>query len=96
MEEVDFLTNMNTTLESNKVGMKVCIQEARKEQEDAKEMLYKCLPPLEEKVQVLMLQLEQGGDGSSGGPTTTSSSAGCYKEEEVKVEEDCKPAARQL
>jgi BRCA1-associated protein len=57
-DEVSFLKNLNESLETNKEQMKHQVQEARRERSEARDMIHQALPPLEEKVYHLMLQLE--------------------------------------
>jgi hypothetical protein len=49
---------MNESLEANKAPMKRQIMEAQRQRAEARDMIQKCLPPLEEKLRMLMLQLE--------------------------------------
>ena len=65
-EDVAFLKNMNESLEANKVPMKRQVAEAQRQRTEARDMVRSCLPPLEEKVTMLMLQLEDAMNGSDG------------------------------
>jgi hypothetical protein len=58
-EDIAFLRNMNESLKENKGAMKQKIIEAQRERAEAKDMIQKCMPPLEEKLRKLMLQLEE-------------------------------------
>jgi BRCA1-associated protein len=58
-DDVSFLKNMNESLEANKEPTKRQIMESQRQRAEARDMLQKCLPPLEEKVTKLMLQLEE-------------------------------------
>lgn len=58
-EDIVFLRNMNESLKENKGSMKQKIMEAQRERAEAKDMIQKCMPPLEEKLRKLMLQLEE-------------------------------------
>lgn len=58
-DDVSFLKNMNESLEANKAPTKRKIMESQRQRAEARDMLQKCLPPLEEKVTKLMLQLEE-------------------------------------
>jgi BRCA1-associated protein len=58
-EEVIFLKNLNESLETNKEQMKHQIQEAQRERVESRKLIQSALPSLEQKLQVLMLQLEQ-------------------------------------
>lgn len=58
-DNVAFLKEMNESLEANKAPMKQQIMECQRQRAEAREMIQKCLPPLEEKVTMLMLQLEE-------------------------------------
>ena len=57
-EDVSFLTNMNESLLANQTPLKEQIASARKEMIENQLMFEECLPPLQEKVTTLMLQLE--------------------------------------
>jgi BRCA1-associated protein len=57
-DEVSFLKNLNESLETNKEQMKHQVQEAQRERSEARDMIHQALPPLEEKVYHLMMQLE--------------------------------------
>jgi len=70
-DDVSFLKNMNESLEANKAQMKRQVAEAQRERAEARDMIQKCLPPLEEKVTMLMLQLEESLDQESKKPTAT-------------------------
>lgn len=59
-KDVEFLSHMNEGLETNKPALERQIKIVKREKEDAKEMIMKYLPALEEKVKLLMLQLEMG------------------------------------
>jgi BRCA1-associated protein len=59
LEDVDFLKNMIESLEANKVQMRRQIQDAQRERAEARNMIHQCLPPLEDRVTQLMLQLEE-------------------------------------
>jgi hypothetical protein len=61
-EDVAFLKNMNESLTANKGPMKREIMDAQQSRAATREMIQQCLPPLEEKVQQLMLQLEDSID----------------------------------
>jgi BRCA1-associated protein len=56
--DVAFLKSMNESLEANKAPLNLEIIQAQKEQMEARRMFEECLPPLQEKVTSLMLQLE--------------------------------------
>jgi BRCA1-associated protein len=56
--DVAFLKSMNESLEANKAPLNLDIIQAQKEQMEARRMFEECLPPLQEKVTSLMLQLE--------------------------------------
>lgn len=57
-DEVSFLKNLNESLETNKAQVKHQVQEAQRERSEARDMIQQALPPLEEKVYQLMMQLE--------------------------------------
>jgi ATP phosphoribosyltransferase regulatory subunit HisZ len=56
--DVAFLKSMNESLEANKAPLNLDIIQAQKEEMEARRMFEECLPPLQEKVTSLMLQLE--------------------------------------
>jgi BRCA1-associated protein len=56
--DVTFLKSMNESLEANKAPLNRQIIQAQKEQMEARHVFDECLPPLQEKVTSLMLQLE--------------------------------------
>jgi BRCA1-associated protein len=58
-EDVSFLKSMNESLEANKALFQRKIGDAQRQRMDAREMVEKYLPALEEKVTSLMLQLEE-------------------------------------
>ena len=58
-EDITFLKNMNESLAADKVPMKLQIQEAQRTREEQRRMLQTTLPPLEQRVAMLMLQLEE-------------------------------------
>jgi BRCA1-associated protein len=62
-EDVTFLKNMNESLEANKGPMKSEIQKAQRERAEQRDMFQMALPPLENKVEVLMLTLEENLTG---------------------------------
>jgi BRCA1-associated protein len=55
-----FLENMNESLEADKHSFRKQIAEAQAELSEAKQLTQQLLTPLEEKVTMLMLQLENG------------------------------------
>jgi BRCA1-associated protein len=66
-EDVAFLKDMNESLTANKEPMKREILEAQQSRAATREMIQQCLPPLEERVHQLMLQLEDSLDETGGG-----------------------------
>ena len=50
---------MNESLEANKAPMRRQIMDSQRQRAEARDMFQQCLPPLEEKVTVLMLRLEE-------------------------------------
>jgi BRCA1-associated protein len=58
-DDVTFLRNMNESLEANKAPLKRQITDAQRQRAEARDMIQQCLPPMEEKVTMLMLQLEE-------------------------------------
>jgi len=57
-DDAAFLKDMNESLESNKNPIRKEITDAQRRRADMKKMMVACLPPLEEKVNLLMIQLE--------------------------------------
>ena len=80
-EDISFLKNMNESLASDKEPMKREITEAQRQRTETRDMLMKCLPPLEAKLAMLFTQLE-GGGGTQG------------VQEAADCEGDMKPAAK--
>jgi BRCA1-associated protein len=62
-EDVTFLKNMNESLEANKGVMKRQIQNAQRERAEQRDMFQMELTPLANKVEVLMLTLEENLTG---------------------------------
>jgi BRCA1-associated protein len=58
-DDVTFLKSMNESLEANKAPLERKIKQAQQERSESREMIQKYLPALEEKVTLLMLQLEE-------------------------------------
>ena len=58
LEDLTFLKNMNESLEANKIESKLTILSLQKDRGVTKEIIQKNLAPLEDKVKILMLQLE--------------------------------------
>ena len=65
-EDISFLENLNESLQANKGPLEQRLKEAQLELAASRDMLLKHLPPLEEKVTALMLQLT--GEESSNSP----------------------------
>lgn len=57
-EDVAFLKSMNESLEANKEALEMRKRQATEERASVRKMFEECLPPLQEKVTRLMLQLE--------------------------------------
>jgi BRCA1-associated protein len=57
-DDVAFLKSMNESLEANRGTMRCQIEQAQRDRSEARKMFEDCLPPLQEKVTRLMLQLE--------------------------------------
>lgn len=57
-EDVAFLKSMNESLEANKEAWETRMRQATEERASVRKMFEECLPPLQEKVTRLMLQLE--------------------------------------
>ena len=57
-EDAAFLKSMNESLEANKGAWQTRLQLAQEERASVRKMFEECLPPLQEKVTRLMLQLE--------------------------------------
>jgi BRCA1-associated protein len=82
-EDLSFIVNLNESLEANREPLRQQVQQAQREQLAQRQMFESCLPPLQEKVTRLMLQLETTG-------TSGSSSLGDLN---VAPSDDRKPAA---
>lgn len=65
-----FLANMNESLQENKQALRLEIANAQQQRVESKQMFEQLLPPLQEKVTILMLQLESNEDGG-GKPSPT-------------------------
>lgn len=83
-EDLSFIVNLNESLEANREPLRQQVQQAQREQLAQRQMFESCLPPLQEKVTRLMLQLET----TTG--TTVGSSIGDLV---VTPSDDRKPAA---
>ena len=57
-DDVQFLRNMNESLEANKAPLKAQIARVQQERLETRQMFQELLPPLQERVTLLMLQLE--------------------------------------
>jgi len=70
VEDIAFLKNMNDSLAGDREPMRRQIMEAQRQRTETRDMLMKCLPPLEAKLAMLFTQLEAGGaqaaQGSAG------------------------------
>jgi hypothetical protein len=63
--DVTFLNNLNESLAANQVSLRQQIQEAQRERAETRQMIDESLPPLQEKVTMLMLQLESTSNNSN-------------------------------
>ena len=86
MEDIAFLQNMNESLEGNKEPMRREIMEAQRQRAETRDMLMKCLPPLEAKLAMLFTQLEGG--------SATTAAEGHAEAKKDGADGDKKPAAR--
>jgi BRCA1-associated protein len=59
-EDLSFIVNLNEGLEANREPLLQQVKQAQREQLEQRQMFEGCLPPLQEKVTRLMLQLETG------------------------------------
>lgn len=66
-DDAIFLENMNESLEADKHSFRKQISEAQAELAEAKQLNQQILTPLEEKVSLLMQQLESGFGGNDLG-----------------------------
>lgn len=57
-ENVGFIKSLNESLETNRIALRTQIEHAQAERTDTRKMFEACLPPLQEKVTRLMLELE--------------------------------------
>jgi len=62
VDNITFLKNLNESLEANKEPMRKQIGDARREINETRDMTRRCIPPLEEKVRLLILQIEADGE----------------------------------
>lgn len=86
--DIEFLKQMNYSIkEVNVPALRKQILLVQKEKIAAKEMMLKCLPPLEEKMKKLMSRLETGG-------TISAESSSSVKAAVQDESDDRKPAAR--
>ena len=94
-DDIAFLKNMNESLESNKEPLKRKVQDAQQKRLEARQQIEECLPVLEKKVTMLMLQLTGGTEeaasdnGVAAAPTAASASAGADDEGGL----ECLPSA---
>jgi DNA-cytosine methyltransferase len=63
LDDSKFLQNMNESLEVNLPALKARIKDAQRERIESRTMFQQTLPPLEEKLAALMLQLEESTTG---------------------------------
>jgi chromosome segregation ATPase len=59
-DDLSFIVNLNEGLEANREPLRQQVQQTQREQLAQRQMFESCLPPLQEKVTRLMLQLETG------------------------------------
>lgn len=71
-ENLSFIVNLNESLEANRQPLRQQVQQAQREQLAQRQMFESCLPPLQEKVTRLMLQLETTGTTTSSSSSSTS------------------------
>ena len=62
-EDVVFIKSLNESLDANREPLREQVERAQRDRVEARKMFDECLPPLEEKVTKLMLQLESSFDG---------------------------------
>lgn len=60
-ENVGFIKSLNESLEANRAPLRRQVEEAQLDRMEARKMFEECLPKLQEKVTLLMLQLESTG-----------------------------------
>jgi BRCA1-associated protein len=60
VDDLSFIVTLNEGLEANREPLRQQVQQAQREQLVQRQMFESCLPPLQEKVTRLMLQLETG------------------------------------
>lgn len=65
-DDVAFLKSMNESLEANKVALKKDLERAQRDRFETNVLFDECLPPLQEKVTTLMLQLESETSRNEG------------------------------
>jgi len=67
-EDIAFLRSMNESLEANKAPLKKQLADAQQNRVEAQLMFQECLPKLQEKVTMLMLQLESDANQATAKP----------------------------
>lgn len=90
-EDVGFIKSLNESLEDNREPLRKQVEQAQRDRLEARKMFEACLPPLQEKVTRLMLQLESNFDGSVGGGAGDGSGNGGSESTDSSPK---KPAAR--
>ena len=70
--DVTFLKSLNESLEANRESFRRQLEEAERERAEARKMIEESLPPLQEKVTLLMLQLESTSNSASSGNDETT------------------------
>ena len=96
-EDVGFIRSLNESLEANRAPLRQQVERAQRDRVEARKMFEECLPPLQEKVTRLMLQLESSfGASGAGGSIGAAAAAAAAAEPSDSAEDSTpqKPAAR--
>lgn len=94
-DDAAFLKSMNESLEANKSLLKKQLADAQRDRVEAKRALDACIPPLQEKVTVLMLQLESEMTAAAEAAAAAEAKAAQPTQPQLLSGEDSKkPAAK--
>jgi hypothetical protein len=90
---VGFIKSLNESLEANRLPLRRQLEQAQRDRAEARQMFDECLPPLQEKVTRLMLQLETTTSAASAS-TPYSNSDSDHGTNQSDKESDAKLPAR--
>ena len=74
-EDVAFIKSLNESLEANRAPLRHQVEQAQRDRVEARKMFDDCLPPLQEKVTRLMLQLESSFGSGNNAPAAVGPAA---------------------